>query len=51
MASLTRPAGVSLAIETSARNVRMPIDPVTQLEATLERRTLEVSVLEYFWSR
>lgn len=51
MASLTRPAGVSLAIETSPRNVRMPIDSVTQLEATLERRTLEVSVLEYFWSR
>ncbi|MCH9733856.1 MAG: hypothetical protein K0U78_04800 [Actinomycetia bacterium] len=51
MASLTRPTGVSLAIETSTPHARMPIDPVSQLEATLERRTLEVAVLEYFWSR
>ena len=51
MASLTRPAGVSLGIETSARHLRTPIGPIAQLEATLERKTLEVSVLEYFWSR
>lgn len=51
MASLTQSAPASLACEVQPRHVRMPNNPVTQLEEALEKRTLEVAVLEYFWDR
>ncbi len=51
MAALTKLPHVSLGIDTSARHLPTPINPLAQLEVMLERKTLEVSVLEYFWSR
>ena len=51
MASLTKPAPALPTYETRARGIRMPLNPVAQLEDALEKRTLEVAVLEYFWDR
>lgn len=51
MASLTQAAPMPTAYESRGRCLGMPANPVARLEEALERRTLEVAVLEYFWDR
>lgn len=51
MATLTRPVRMSPAYEARRQRLHMPVNPIARLEEALEKRTLEVAVLEYFWDR
>ncbi|MGD9620331.1 MAG: hypothetical protein AB7G47_07320 [Mycolicibacterium sp.] len=51
MATLTQPSRVPLGHETRERHLNVPANSVAQLEQALEKRTLEMAVLEYFWDR